>query len=354
MNRLIVIACAMLLLGSCQSYRWINIESCVPAEMVFPPEIKTVMVMNNAAQQPDAMGHRKQVYAQTDSDVSLSVDSMAYFFCKALGEAIAESPLFDDVRLCEDTLRWDSLFFRTEPFTPDEVTTLCTNYGVDALVSLDRFMLRSIIYDVSRQPVYKQEFYRAFLDFYRVYLNGEVRVLWPGQKDAYLFPFSDSLAYRAYEYSLLYDDHFQASEEDVREGLRRLSEYVAQVISESLVPFWVADERWYYTRSSLAWKQGSVFAGAEKWAEAAEKWKSLYEIETKWRRRARLASNLALCYEMLGDFDKAVVYAGTSHELYMKHTDPENEFVRMQADYLTLLKKRQAQDAKLSEQLHEK
>lgn len=339
MNRLIVIICATLLLASCQSYRWLGVDACYPGKIVFPSEVKTIMVLNNAAQQPDAVGHRSLNSMDENSATSISVDSVAYDFCKTLGESIAESPLFDDVRLCEDTLRWDSLCFIAEPFTVDEVRTLCDNYNVDALVSLDMLFVTTVQY-------------KKYWGMLRVDMAGEVRVHWPGQTETYVLPFLDSLSYANsgfYIDGIAEGRYFEFKEA----GIRHLAKNTARKVHENIVPHWKQDERWYYTSISSAWKQASVLAAVGKWEEAFEKWEPVYQTAKKWKRKAQLASNLALCCEMMGDFDKAVAYAKIAYGLYVNHTDTENMFTQMQADYLNILTKRKAQDKDLSKQLNE-
>jgi tetratricopeptide (TPR) repeat protein len=119
------------------------------------------------------------------------------------------------------------------------------------------------------------------------------------------------------------------------------------------VPHWSTDARWYYKNFSSEWKRATVFAAAKKWEEAAEVWMPLFEKTTQWKRKARLASNLALCYEIKGDFSKALEYAQTSYDLFAKFTDEENTYRKIQQLYLTNLKKREESDRKLSEQLGE-
>ncbi|MDR0574037.1 MAG: tetratricopeptide repeat protein [Tannerella sp.] len=333
------------LLFSCRSYRVIEVETYNPATITFPPEIKTVMIVNNSAQQPDHVGHRFSSYGKSDSLLSVSADSMAYHFCMSLGKAIAESPLFYDVRICEDTLRRDSHFYNSRPFTADEVVSFCNDYEVDALIILDKLFFNTVFYETDMKNLMMGNGISAKI-------TGELRTLWPGQKAVYSIPFSDSLVWYMDE-NFLYEDVEVFTTSDVRYAIQYLSEWTGRQMHVHFVPFWSDDKRCFYTDISSQWKQATAYAVAGKWAEAAEIWEPMFVRAKKWQPKARLASNLALCYEMTSNFDKAVEYAEISDGLF-KEFASDSAYVGVQSAYLDILKKRVTADQILSEQLREK
>ena len=335
------------LLSSCHPYRIIEIETYNPSTLTFPKEIKTVMIVNNSAQQPDNVGHRYESNTKGDSVVSVSADSMAYIFCMSLGKTIADSPLFSDVRICEDTLRRDSLYYNTEIFKPDEVKSFCADYGVDALISLDKLFFSTV--DRERTKLFLSESSR---DIY-VQITGELRVLWPDQKEIYIIPFIDSLSWY-YDDVVISENALKVViEPDTRFAMLYLSDITGQKMQVNIVPFWSEDKRWYYTNINSDWKQGTVFARAEKWSEAANVWEPLLEKNKKWEQKARLALNIALCYEMKGDFKKAIEFAETSYKLFEKHTSENDAFYGMHKTYIDILNKRMEGDKLISKQLRE-
>ena len=333
---------------SCHSYRYIGIETYNPATITFPPEIRTVMIVNNAAQQPDCIGHQDYDIFNliaTDSIISLSVDSVAYLFCMALGKTIAEAPLFDDVRLCNDTLRYDSLFYISRPFSANTVVSLCDEYGVDALISLDKLYFKTMLFSKN------SDYYNLY--YVLVEIIGELRMFYPEAQVAYTIPFTDSLIMKSdngFFYTMEYETF---TVQDVHDAIRVLSELTGQKISANFVPFWTDEKRWYYTSMSSEWRRAAAYALAEKWDAAAKEWLQLYGVASQWKQKARLASNLALCHEIKGDFPKAIEYATTADSLFTKHVDEDNKCRKMQNEYLTLLKKRAEDDKTLSTQLKE-
>ena len=333
-----------LLLVSCQSYRYIEIETFNPAVITFPPEIRTVMIVNNSAQQPDHIGHKYLELldmSDVDSVLNVSVDSMAYRFCLFLGQAIAESPLFDDVRICEDTLRHDSLFYMSQPFSVQTVEALCDMYDVDALITLDKLYYRTAFYN----------YYANTMRMITAEIIGEMRMVYPGFQMAYVIPFVDTLILSTDEYYYMVNETFTI--QDIQDAILVLTEHTAQKMQNNFAPYWTDDKRWYYTNVSSGWKRASVFAAAEKWEAAANEWRHLLTITSKWKQKAMLASNLALFHEIQGDFTRAIEYATLANTLFMEHTGEEDRLNVMQNKYLELLQKREEDDKTLSEQLGE-
>lgn len=331
---------------SCRSVKSIEVETYNPARITFPPEVKTLMVVNNSAQQPDGIGHKYRLGNKGDSLMSVSADSTAYDFCLWLGKNMAESPIFDDVRLCEDTLRRDSVFYDKRPFSAGTVKKLCESYGVDGLISLDNMYFITEVYDTGM----KEWFAGSFI---KVQLTGELRALWPNQKEVYAFPFSDSLKWY-WSNQIHFPEYVEVeAKPDVKEAMRYLSGVVGEKMYINFVPYWSFENRWYYTSISSEWKRGTVYADAGKWEEALTTWELWLPKTVRQKPRARLLSNLALCNEMMGNFEKAIDYAEKSSQLFEEYAGEDNQYTKLQKEYVEALKERAKNDAVLSRQLRE-
>jgi len=350
MNKISLLFVAILMslvFFSCSSIRIIEIETYNPSVITFPSEVKTIMIVNNSAQQSDDAGHRYMSKTKGDSLISASADSTAYKFCMSLGKAIAESPLFVDVRFCEDTLRRDSLFYNIKPFTVNDVDQFCNDYGVDALITLDKIFFNTIYLDKDMAVVYG--------DVVNVEISGELRLLWPGQKEVYTVPFLDSLSWVLEDGGFFIDNITKEllRRSDIKSAMLYISEHVGNRVHTSFVPHWSEDKRWFYTSLSSEWKSGSVYAGAVKWAEAQKIWEPLYNKAENWKKKARLSSNLALCNEMTGNFEKASEYAKISYDLFKEHDVEGSSYTSIQKLYIEVLDKRKQDDVLLSKQLQE-
>ncbi|MDR1524431.1 MAG: DUF6340 family protein, partial [Tannerella sp.] len=295
------------------------------------------MIVNNSAQQPGNTGHRYLCAGKEDTVMHVRADSTAYTFCLRLGESIAASPVFYDVRLCEDTLRRDSVFYDKRPFSARDIQALCDDYGVDALISLEKLVFLTETHESGLNTYFPET---------SVHVNifGELRAMWPGQKEAYVFPFSDSLKWFWSE-----DDYFDSYyARDIESGVRYAMRYLSAVAGEKMhvnfVPYWSYDSRWYYTGISSGWKRGTAYAAAAKWSEAAGIWEALLPGTGKWRPKACLLSNLALCNEIAGDFGKAIGYAEESCRLFEENAGEDDGYTKLQKKYLDVLRERAGND----------
>ncbi|MDR3308410.1 MAG: tetratricopeptide repeat protein [Tannerella sp.] len=337
---------AMSALTACSDMRTITIQTYNPAKITFPEEVRNILIVNNSAQQPDNMAHHYVINDKDVASLSISADSTAYDFCQSLGCAIAEELQFDDVRICDDTLRTDSLFYNVVPFTGVDVSAMCNKYGVDAIISLDRFVFKTLCNESSG--------FRMMLCYIKTDLTGEMRVLWPGQTQALTFTFCDSLKwYLANEEFVPNVDSLQLKPQDVKQSMHYLADHTGNTIRVNFVPYWKDVNRWYYTSYSSEWKRGTAFARASKWAEATKVWEALLAGTAQKRSKARLLSNLALCYEMNSDFDPAVSFAEQSYNLFIENDGADDHYTILQKQYLDALRARAEADKILTKQLHE-
>ena len=303
------------------------------------------MIVNNAAQQPDNSIIRDFDETAEKSTMSVSADSMAYFFCLSLGKAMAESPVFDDVRLCDDTLRSDSVYILRRSFTPNEVKLFCDEYDVDALIMLEKLFFKIFVINQSRNSYFNWS-------FLSVIITGELKALCPGYQTALTIPFTDSLQW-ATEESFNNQEILEFTAEDIQLAMRYLSENTGEKLYIHFVPFWDNEKRWFYTNISSDWKRATSYAIVEKWEEAANEWLPLFDKAKKWKQKAMLASNLALYNEIKGDFPKAIAYAEIACSLFKENTEEDNSKRLRQQSYLEILTKRAENDETLAQQLRE-
>ncbi|MDR1102411.1 MAG: DUF6340 family protein, partial [Tannerella sp.] len=269
-------------LVSCSPVRYVGIETYTPASITFPRGIKKVLILNNAAPQPE-VPFTSTIREQSDS-LKIASDSMLVDFCRTLGRQIAESPYFEDVRLYEGSYRTDRAFASDVKLTGSEVRQLCEEHDVQAVISLDR-----LLFSISEE-VWKISVLDALSEWH-VAVSGVLRTYLPGGETSlnavYL---ADTVIPR-----LTSDDSWA----DVRlltpeQILREVAAYVATEAYVHFVPYWREDTRWYYVSSDSRWKEAAAFAVAERWENAVVIWETLYEKATSRKAKARLASNLAL------------------------------------------------------------
>jgi hypothetical protein len=333
----IAVILSFILLTGCDSYRVVQIEVYNPGIITFPPGVKDILILNNSAQQPDNIGHRVSLLGMKDTVISASADSTAYHFCMSLGNEIADSPLFGDVRVSEDTLRYDSVFYERKYFDKYDISKLLSLYNVDAVISLDRLMFNSIVGNTS----YYDGYYLYNIELF-VGVAGEVSAYIPNE--SYSLPFKDSAAWVLEDFKTV----------DLEHGMKYISADVGKKMAKNFVPYWTQDNRWYYVDFSSSWRRAAAYAYNSKWTEAYYEWNRILENTDKGKSKARLYANMALGKEMEGDFESAYSFAEKSYELFLSIAGEDDSFTKLQKVYIDVLKKRIESDKILTRQLDEK
>ncbi len=328
----------LLLLISCRSIRFIEIETLEPSSLNVPHTVRRVLIVDNAAVQ-SAVPCELTLDNQPMAVDEVRADSMTFYYCRALGERIADAHRYDDVRLYDKAYRPAHLF--DQPLSTTEVRHLCADESVDAVISLDH-LLFNVKGDIN--PL-------NFLttDPLRVEVSGILRLFIPSDTLSAVrtVQLSDTLAVTI-EVSL---DNLDAIRQAMRTVLHEVSLYVADQSSAHFVPHWESNVRWYYTSSSSsAWKEGCAYASAEKWKEAATVWHHLYGRSKNWKDKARLASNIAVSEELSGNLSLAFDWAGRSYAHYLEHVSTiDSVTLNRQRHYASIMKQRLRSDQLLKE-----
>jgi len=334
-----------LLLLSCSPFRYIAVDTQNPAAITFPPELRRILVVNNAVTQQE-VPYESTLRMIPDS-VKITADSTAFDFCRTLGEIVAEHPFFDDVRLLEGCFRKDMMPLTAMFLTREEVGQLCDEHEVDVVISLDRLLFKL---KEDTEKVYGVE----VIGMLRVEVSGVLRLYLPGRetpmttvlladtiKPDFWFEPDDMLPH-----SLLFSsDHTNL--------LRKSARLLAEEARVHFIPYWSHDVRWYYVASESQWKEATAFAVSERWDRATQLWLTLYDRASSWKKRARLASNIALGKELTGDLEEALKYAERSHQLFLEQLGKEDETVKKQEVYVRVLSNRIVEERRLRVQMGE-
>jgi len=322
-----------LLLVSCSSVRTFEIETCYPAAITFPPNAGTLLLIDNSVQQPDNFGHHYIDSKKNDSLMRVPADSLAYDFCQALGRAISVSPAFDDVRICDDTLRHDNDFLSPNIFTRAQADALCDDYGVNTLVAINRCVCVTSFNEA--QPARFPEG-----DFITAILNVNLSVYLPDSDVIIPLSLADTLMMK---FDFDYFETQNARRErlaNLKYAMHYLADYMGEKAKEYFIPTWNTDSRWYYTNYQSAWKRGATYIAAEKWDEAVDEFEPLLSQSSDWRLKARINANLAVCHEMNGALAKALEYAERAAALFREHAGDDDGFTKMQKQYCYILQQR--------------
>lgn len=171
------------------------------------------------------------------------------------------------------------------PLSQHEADSICDEYGVDGLLSLEYFDSDSYY---SNSGAYVKT-------FWRVYLRGESTPIIETRiqsNGSYYYYFSFTPPAYA--------------------NISRAGAQGAYIFYEQIVPPKLTENRTYYTTGSKEMRLGKKAFKAKDIDQAIYYWEVEAESQTDIKVSARAAYNLALAYEIKGDLDAAIHWAETS------------------------------------------
>lgn len=339
MRHLLIPFLLSLLLASCSSVHYFTIETLEPAEVTFPKDVKTVLIVNNAVPQPEDMGITVS-YRKAPANPKIKTDSAIFVATRSIGEAIAASPFFEDVRLYEKAYNEHGTFQKDSRMSQSEVEELCELNESDAVISLDHlyFSVTKTIDDQDPQSLYPL---------------GSIKVIYSSVVRAHIPERISPLATMQVVDSLFFYDEGSLLP-SIAEAISMSAEYMGEVTSNLFIPNWQEDNRLIYRYSnSTTWKNASAYAYQGKWKLAANIWEELYNKTKSEKKLARIATNLAIANELSDDLPKAAEWVEKALDHYMaiseKSVSHRDSIFILQ--YKAQLERKIAKQPKLEQQL---
>lgn len=338
-------ALTSILLTSCSNMNYIGIETYNPAEVTFPKNVGTVVIVNNAVTQPNNFGVNAILANKQIDSCSVKLDSVLHYATQTLAANIQDGKYFNKVLIYKEPTRTSGQFYADVKLTPEDVELICSRTKADAVISVDRIMFNTNIF------VYP---------FNYDYLMGDVTVKIASEIRAYLPNRPNPLATVHIHDSI----HTVIESEIDRKSAvptiklpftEDIANYATtQIFSETspnFVPHWNSESRHYFKGLNSRWKEATVYAINEKWSQAAQHWLQIYTNSSATATKAKAAYNLALYYEIKGNLPQALEWATQSNALFEKKYKNDNNNKSLSKSYLEILTKRVHSDTKLNIQV---
>ncbi|NDV82392.1 DUF6340 family protein [Bacteroides sp. 51] len=286
------------ILYSCQTVNVIPIDYLVPADISFPSQIKRVAIVNNVS---EPLG---RIHTETDS---ILLDKTNGFFeryrvngdpritTESLAEAVAAENYFNEVVVCDSALQVSGATQKEATLNKKDVNELIKTLDVDMLIALEEIQI----------IVQKQ-----------VYPMGEMGFL--GNTDAKVYPKvnlyipnrhsplvmingSDSIFWEGLANSVSNARTKVISDEQL---INEASDFAGTIPTKYMTPHWNTVNRYYFANGSSEMRDAAFFIQSNNWDKAFTLWERAYETQ-KGKKKARIASNISLYYEMKDDLEKA-------------------------------------------------
>ncbi len=291
MKQTIIILFACLGIASCTTVGRISMESLYPSELSFPPEIKSVGIVDNVVFHDTLL--KEHVTAGL-------IEGDGRLLAQDLAERLADGDYFDNIILCDSSLRIGDRQTNEARLTPEKVSQLLSDLQVDMLIAVDGLcvktgmdrMLHAVAGEVS--------------SILSVYLPTRKEPLSIGIKDTLYWIPTEGLT----EQELVAD----------------IASEVAARAVKYFIPQWKPESRVFYAGGNVDLRDAAVYVNEQQWENAYTLWQRQYEAaKPNSRKKIWAAFNLALYYEINGNIDEAVKYAKEANELAKSRGNEEDK-----------------------------
>ena len=332
------------LMIGCVSLSTVKVDVLRPAVKSIPPEIKTLVVVDNSSAHPDSIP--VQVNSLNDSNVQYLEnfkDTISNMVINSLVKELKKRKYFDDVYLGRSTLKDTSANSKRQRLTGEGIKEIKKKFNPDAILILNDFDFSPILglNEVSYDYYYYSQLLIGKADWQLYSFLGDTLM------DNYTQ--RDSMRWNSYMDEVVYPVDGIPT---IEESLQELGNYMGFYYADRIAPYWEPVNRYYYYYNSGLFKVGADLANRKNWEEAEKVWFSIYRDDKKLNK-ARAAHNIALAKEMQGDFQDASKWAYESLALYEKYGSYLKEEINREKSYYKEITRRYLDKKKLQEQFGE-
>ena len=306
------------------------VDERYPAESSLLKGKQRILVVNNALTQPHEFGHTTVLDGANQAGVQVDLTRAILSTLFTTTQSLEASGSFEVVELMDISQNHTTNYYARHLLGHTSAEELCANYQADALLILNQLVL----YDVLESFPTEEGAYYAYL---QAYAQSHWSVHYAGQSRDRSFTQSDTLLWES-------DLHYHRTRSlndlpDRQEALLYLAQELGNRVANSFVPSWQTTRRYIYDH--LALQSGLRAFRYQRWAEAIDYWRLAMGDRQLAMGDGRLAmgdgqlamgdgqlamgekkaaacaaANIAIAYEMQGDYASACDYAQRAIRLF--------------------------------------
>ncbi len=330
-------------MSSCASFTEIHYDILRPAGFSVPPEIKSVVLIDNSADFPDTAANIIKVDEEIVKVDTTKVRDYPEHVIKTVAEELNQRMFFDTVYV--DTLKYKKPGRATllNGLSDVQIDSICRKFGADAIISLDAYKYTN---EISIIDLSDYEYYASYdasaLNYWRMLRCSDHSVLNVHlQKDTIFW---------------------ENTGESINSSLRTFPEfkkatfeigsYLAHQYVDYLSPYWEEATRRLYTNGNMNFINATEWVNKGNWLEAEKIWNYIYKNGSK-KARIKAALNIATSFEKEGDIDNAISWAYKAYKTLIESSKGSTKLQLYVFSYYKDLSVRKREKRKLIEQLGE-
>ena len=303
-TKITVLLLVLCLFSACTTLQTISFERLQAADVSYPDQVRTVGVINYAPQDEQ---ERDSILGLWNGDGMVTVESLA--------REIAATDYFNQVVVCDSALR--PVGMGNEEILPmSQADSLIQALGVDMLFAVEQVRIElkegSLFHTELMVDVPAVD--GVITPLVRAYVSGRNAPLFSISKtDTICWVVSPELTFG--------------------QIVQEASDFAATLPVSYLLPHWKEMNRYYFDGGNMEMRDAGVYIREQNWEGAAALWQKLHDGR-KGKVKMRAAYNLALNYELQGDYERAKEYLDTALSLASEGSWEHQliEYYRLQLD----------------------
>ena len=303
-TKITVLLLGLCLFSACTTLQTISFERLQAADVSYPDQVRTVGVINYA---PQDKQERDSILGLWNGDGKVTVESLA--------REIAATDYFNQVVVCDSALR--PVGMGNEEILPmSQADSLIQALGVDMLFAVEQVRIElkegSLFHTELMVDVPAVD--GVITPLVRAYVSGRSAPLFSISKtDTICWVVSPELTFG--------------------QIMQEASDFAATLPVSYLLPHWKEMNRYYFDGGNMEMRDAGVYIREQNWEGAAALWQKLHDGR-KGKVKMRAAYNLALNYELQGDYERAKEYLDTALSLASEGSWEHQliEYYRLQLD----------------------
>ena len=300
---LLLVLCSLYV--NAQQQWYFSVDERYPAERQQLQGKQRILVVNNALTQPQDFGHTTMIDGENQNHAEIDLSRSILYCLFSVTQTMESTGEFDAVELMDISQNHSTNYYTRTPLTFSQAERLCTDYQADALLTLNQLVL----YDIVESFPTDEGTYYAYL---QAYAQSHWTIHYAGQTREVTFTQADTLLW---ESQLHYTRAQSLSDLPSRqEALLYLARELGNRMGSSFAPSWQTTRRYIYELPDL--QAGLDAFRLQRWNSAINQWITIVDDSKDKKAAACAAANIAIAYEMLGDYDSACDYAQRASRLF--------------------------------------
>ena len=299
---LLLVLCSLPI--NAQQQWYFSVDERYPAERTQLQGKQRILVVNNSLKQPNNFGHTTMIDGESRGNIEVDLSRSVLYCLFATTQSMESAGEFNTVELMDISQNHSTNYYTRTPLTFSQAERLCADYQADALLTLNQLVL----YDIVESFPTDEGTYYAYL---QAYAQSHWTIHYAGQTREVTFTQADTLLW---ESQLHYNRTQSLSDLPSRqEALLYLARELGNRMGSSFAPSWQTTRRYIYELPDL--QAGLDAFRLQRWNSAINQWLTIVDSKDK-KAAACAAANIAIAYEMLGDYASACDYAQRASRLF--------------------------------------